>query len=150
MKNERMLRQLKGDCFMNTKGLYCIWLIMFAICACLGFLPAPAGAAGLLCILLAVGFFVPPVLIVYQSWKRQSLENIRLVRNLAIGSLVMTLLTLIGNFFTLAAPEWVGNALYAVLVIVSAPMICGQIWFISLLLWAALMWSCILLLGRKK
>ena len=60
------------------------------------------------------------------------------------------LLTLIGNFLTLAAPEWVGNVLYAVLVMVSSPMVCGQIWIISLLLWAALMWTCILLLGKRR
>ena len=135
---------------MNVRRLYGIWLIMFIICACLGFLPAPAGAAGVLCIILAVAFFVPPVWIVYRSWKDQDRKNIRLVRNLAMGSLMATIVILIGNFFTLAAPEWVGDALYAVLVIVSAPMVCGQIWIISLLLWAALMWSCILLLGRKK
>jgi len=135
---------------MNTKRLFGIWLIMFIICACLGFLPAPAGAAGALCIILAVAFFVPPVWIVYRSWKNQDRKNIRLVRNLAMGSLMATIVILIGNFFTLAAPEWVGDALYAVLVIVSTPMVCGQIWVISLLLWAALMWSCILLLGRKK
>lgn len=135
---------------MNTKGLYGIWLILFVICACLGFLPEPAGMAGVLCTLLAVLFFVPPALILHQSWRKKDWENIRLVRNLALGSLILTLVILIGNFFTLAAPEWVGNVLYAVLIIVSAPMICGQIWLISLLLWAALMWTCIFLLRRKS
>lgn len=135
---------------MNTRRLYGIWVIAFVICACLGFLPAPAGAAGVLCGLLAFAFFVPPVLIVHQSWKKQDRKSIRLVRNLAMGSLVATILILIGNFFTLAAPEWVGDVLYAILVIVSTPMVCGQIWVISLLLWAALMWTCILLLSKKK
>jgi len=150
MNDEMDAATVEGRLFMNTKRLFGIWLIMFIICACLGFLPAPAGAAGVLCMILAVVFFVPPVLIVYRSWKNQDWENIRLVRNLAMGSLILTLVILIGNFFTLTVPEWVGDALYAVLVIVSTPMVCGQIWVISLLLWAALMWSCILLLGRKK
>ena len=150
MNDEMDAATVEGRLFMNTKRLYGIWLVAFVICACLGFLPAPAGAAGVLCIILAVAFFVPPVWIVYRSWKDQDRKNIRLVRNLAMGSLMATIVILIGNFFTLAAPEWVGDALYAVLVIVSTPMVCGQIWIISLLLWAALMWSCILLLGRKK
>ena len=150
MNDEMDAATVEGRLFMNTKRLYGIWLVAFVICACLGFLPAPAGAAGVLCMILAVVFFVPPVLIVYRSWKNQDWENIRLVRNLAMGSLILTLVILIGNFFTLTVPEWVGDALYAVLVIVSTPMVCGQIWVISLLLWAALMWSCILLLGRKK
>lgn len=135
---------------MNTKGLYGIWLILFLICACLGFLPAPQGFAGVLCTALAIAFFAPPVLIVYKSWKQQDWQSIRLVRNLALGSLIVTLILLVGNFLTLAVPEWVGNAMYAVLVVVSAPMVCGQIWILSLLLWAALMWSCIFLLHRKK
>lgn len=150
MNDEMDAATVEGRLFMNTKRLYGIWLVAFVICACLGFLPAPAGAASVLCMILAVAFFVPPVLIVYRSWKNQDWENIRLVRNLAMGSLILTLVILIGNFFTLTVPEWVGDALYAVLVIVSTPMVCGQIWVISLLLWAALMWSCILLLGRKK
>ena len=135
---------------MNTKGLYGIWVILFVICACLGFLPAPAGAAGIVCTVLAIGFFVPPALIIRKSWLHKDWENIRLVRNLAIGSLLLTLLTLIGNFFTLTVPEWMGNALYAVLIIVSTPMVCAQIWLISLLLWAALMWTCIFLLRQNK
>ena len=150
MNDEMDAATVEGRLFMNTKRLYGIWLVAFVICACLGFLPAPAGAAAVLCMILAVAFFVPPVLIVYRSWKNQDWENIRLVRNLAMGSLFLTLVILIGNFFTLTVPEWVGDALYAVLVIVSTPMVCGQIWVISLLLWAALRWTCILLLSKKK
>ena len=134
---------------MKIKGLYGIWLILFILCACLGFLPEPAGAAGVLCMLLAILFFLPPALIVYKSWQQKELEDIRLVRNLAMGSLILTLAILIGNFLSVAAPEWVGNTLYALLVIISTPMICAQVWIISLLLWAALMWTCILLLRKK-
>ena len=135
---------------MAKKSLYIGWAALFAVCAGLGFLPEPAGAAKVLCIIFALACFVPPALIVYLGWKEKDKETLRLVRNLAIGSLVVTLLMLIGNFLTLAAPEWVGNVLYAVLVMVSSPMVCGQIWIISLLLWAALMWTCILLLGKRR
>ena len=93
---------------------------------------------------------MPPAVIVWRGWQDKDLEALRLVRNLAIGSLAVTVAALLGNFFTLAAPQWVGDLLYAVLVMVSSPMICGQFWIMSLLLWAALMWTCILLLGKKR
>lgn len=135
---------------MKNKPLYLIWLGLLALCAGLGFFPNPDSGVQGLCVILAVICFMPPAVIVYRGWKDRDWEALRLVRNLAIGSLVVTVAALIGNFFTLAAPTWVGDLLYAVLVIVSTPMICGQFWIMSLLLWAALLWTCILLLGKKR
>ena len=135
---------------MTRKSWYIVWAVLFAICAALGFLPEPAGLDTAVCMVMAVLFFVPPAAIVYLGWKDRHWETLRLVRNLALGSLGMTLITLLANFFSFAASVWVGDVLYAILVIVSTPMVCGQIWFVGLLLWAALLWSCILLLGKKK
>ena len=135
---------------MTKKSLYIIWAGMFALCAGLGFVPEPAGAGKVFCMILAVLFFAPPAAVVYLGWKKKDAEALRLVRNLSCGSLAVTLAVLVGNVMTLAAPEWVGDALYAILVMVSAPMVCGQVWFLSLVLWAALMWTSILLLGKKK
>ena len=135
---------------MTRKSLYIIWGSLFALCAGLGFIPEPAGAGKVFCVILAVLFFAPPAAIVYLGWKAGQWEDVRLVRNLAFGSLAVTLATLLGNVMTLATPEWVGDLLYAILVMVSAPMVCGQVWFVSLALWAALMWTCILLLSKKK
>ena len=135
---------------MKNKPLYFIWLGLLALCAGLGFLPNPDSGVQGLCVILAVICFVPPAVIVYRGWKDRDWEALRLVRNLAIGSLVVTVAALIGNFFTLAAPTWVGDLLYAVLVMVSTPMICGQFWIMSLLLWAAMLWTCVLLLGKKR
>ena len=135
---------------MLKKILFPAWGVLFALCAGLGFLPEPEGADQVCCVVMAALFFVPPAVIVYLGWKEQDWETVRLVRNLAFGSLVVTLATLVGNFATLAAPTWAGDLMYAVLVIVSAPMICSQMWIISLALWAALMWTCILLLSKKK
>ena len=135
---------------MTKKSLYMIWAALFVLTAGLGFIQKPGGAGQVCCIVLAVSFFVPPAVLVYLGWKRNDRESLRLVRNLAFGSLLVTLLVLVANFMTLGAPVWVGDLLYAVMVIVTAPMVCGQAWVVSLLLWAALMWTCILLLGKKK
>ena len=134
---------------MNTKPLYYSWLGLFALCAVLGFIPAPDSGTQGLGVIAAVLCFVPPAAIVWFGWKEKSWEDLRLVRNLAAGSLAMTVIAMIANFLTLAAPAWVGDLLYAVLVIVSSPMICGQFWIMSLALWAILLWSCMLLLKKK-
>ena len=135
---------------MTNKSLYIIWGVLFALCAGLGFLPNPEGLDKGICVTVAVLFFAAPAAIVYLNWKKKNWEALRLVRNLAMGSLAVTLMALVANMLTLAVPVWVGDLLYAFLVIVSAPMVCSQVWVMSLVLWAALMWTCILLLGKKK
>ena len=135
---------------MAKKSLYIAWAALFALTAGLGFVKEPEGFGQVCCVLLAVAFFAPPAALVYLGWKEQDREALRLVRNLAFGSLAVTLVILVANFMTLGAPVWVGDVLYAMMVIVTAPMVCSQAWVVSLLLWAALMWTCILLLGKKK
>ena len=134
---------------MTKKSLYMIWAVLLVVCAALGFLPEPEGLDKGICTAMSVLFFLPPGAIVYLGWKSKDLESIRLVRNLAFGSLLMTVALLVANFLTLAASEWVGDVLYAMLVIVTAPMVCSQYWALSLVLWAALMWSCISILKNK-
>ena len=135
---------------MTKKSLYIMWAAMFAICAGIGFVQEPEGAAKVCCTILSVLFFAPPAGIVYLGYKEKDWESVRLVRNLALGSLAVTLAVLVANFATLAVPLWVGDVLYAFLVIVSTPMVSSQIWILSLVLWAALMWTCIQLLSKKK
>lgn len=135
---------------MSKKTLFTLWGGMFILCAGLGFIPNPAGLLRWLMTALAMLFFVPAGAIAYSAWKRKEPDTLRLVRNLAAGSLGLTVAALIANFVSIAAPEAVGDVLYAVLVMVSSPMICGQIWIVSLLLWAGLMWTCIFLLKKKK
>ena len=135
---------------MTKKSLYVIWAVLFAICAGLGFLPNPEGLDKWICVVMALLFFAPPAGILFLSWRGKSWEDIRLVRNLSLGSLAVTLAVLVASFLTWAAPVWVGDVLYAILVIVTAPMVCSQFWILSLVLWAAIMWTCILLLGKKK
>ena len=135
---------------MTNKSLYILWAVLFALCAGLGFLGSPAGLDTWICMLTSVLFFVPPAVIVYRGWKEKNRDAIRLVRNLAMGSLALTLAMLVLNFLSWSLPVWVGDVLYAMLVILSTPMVCSQIWFVSLGLWAGLLWTCILLLGKKK
>ena len=135
---------------MTNKSWYIIWAVLFALCAGLGFLPEPEGLDKGICIVMSLLFFVPPAAIVYSGWKKKEQESIRLVRNLALGSLAVTLAALVANMLTLAVPVWAGDLLYAFLVIVSTPMVCSQVWVVSLVLWAALMWTCVSVLSKEK
>ena len=49
---------------MNKTSWYTIWGGMFILCAGLGFIPAPGGFLKFLLVLLSLGFFAVPVLLV--------------------------------------------------------------------------------------
>lgn len=131
---------------MNRKTLFALWGGLYALCAGLGFIPAPAGVLKALLAVLAVAFFVPPLMIVYGKSNRHTLQ---LVRNLAAWWLVLTTALLVINFMSATAPVHLGDLLYAVLVIVSSPMICGQYWVLSLFGWAFVMFAAMAQLKKK-
>ena len=58
---------------MNQKTLFALWGGLYALCAGLGFIPAPAGVLKALLAVLAVTFFVPPLMIVYGKSNRHTL-----------------------------------------------------------------------------
>ena len=124
---------------MNTTAYYALWAGMYILCAGLGFIPEPAGFGKVCLMVLSIGFFVPPACLLRRASEEKNSMDILLVRNLAVASLVLTVVLIIGNFMSMLAPEAVGIVLYTLLVIVSAPMICSQYWVISLFFWACLM-----------
>lgn len=134
---------------MNQKTLYALWGGMFILCAGLGFIPEPTGALQWLLTALSVSFFIPPFLLLHKAHQAQDRAVIQLIRNLSALSLLLTLVLLLVNFLSLMAPEILGNLLYILLVIVSAPMVCAQYWVLSLFLWACLLMVTLKLLRRK-
>lgn len=135
---------------MKRSVYFALWGGLFVLCAGLGLIPEPQGAVKWFLVALAAAFFVPPALLVRKAAREKDFVTLRLIRNLSIASLVLTVAVLIGNFLSVMAPEALGNALYIMLVIVSSPMVCGQYWLLSLFLWAFLMTYCIARLTRKK
>ena len=134
---------------MNKTAYYTLWAGMFILCAGLSFVPEPAGFWKFFLIALSIGFFLPPSFFLKYLEKRGDKLHIRIVRNLAVASLALTIGLLLINFMSLMAPEWMGNMLYILLTIVSAPMICSQYWVLSLFGWACIMiWANSLL--KKK
>lgn len=136
---------------MKKNVLWAVWAGLFCICAALGFLPNPEGFLGGLMTLLAVLFFLPPALLLWRSRSESEHIAVRLIRNLALVSLGLTLVGLLANVASVLGSELLGNVLHGVLGIVSVPMFCGRIWAISLFGWACLLMASLILLrnGRK-
>lgn len=137
--------------FKDKGILKALWVGMFILCSVLGFV-TPTGAAtkGLL-VVFGWLFFVPPFADLYFSWQRKDRGEIRLLRNLSLMSLGGTLVLLVANMLTVLLNGYgLGNFLYYALVVVSTPMICGQFWAYSLLLWAILLWCCMTALRKLK
>ena len=135
---------------MKKKGLFVLWGVLFVSCAGLGFVPQPAGALKWLLGLLGLVFFAPPVLLLARAQESSDRAAAALVRNLAIASLVLTLLALVGNVLSLLGGVKLGNVLNAVLAIVSTPMFCSQIWVLSIFCWAFLMIAANKLVKKMK
>ena len=130
---------------MKKSFLLALWGGMFILCAGLGFVPDPTGAARVLLTLLAVAFFVPPALLLRTGDR----DTVKLVRNLAGISLGATELLLALNFLTALGSETLGNVLHGILTIVSSPMICSGYWALSLFLWACLLMGSFKVLSKR-
>ena len=126
---------------MNKKLLFALWGGLFILCAALGFLPEPAGVLKILMVLLAVAFFVPPMVLIRRSREQHDRRTLKLIRNLSIASLTLTVVLIIANFLSIAGSETLGSILYSMLIIVSSPMVCGRYWVLSLFLWACLLFA---------
>ena len=133
-----------------TKKTYClIWAGLFILCAGLGFIPEPAGFLKFCMTALSVAFFLPPAALLYFAGQKNDRLTISIIRNLALASLGLTLAAIVANFLSLMAPESVGNFLYALLIVISSPMVCSGYWVLSLFLWACLLMGAISLLRKK-
>jgi hypothetical protein len=133
---------------MRNKTLYFIWGGLFIFCGLLGFIPQPEGIVKALMVISSLVFFVPGGMLLYLNHKSGNLQVIHTVRNLSLVSLGVTLFLLVLNFLSGNASSAMGDFLYGLLVMLSAPMVCSQYWFLSLFLWACLLMTAISF--RKK
>ena len=124
---------------MNKTSYYTTWAGISILCAGLSFIPEPAGFLKFLMIALSLGFFLPPAMLLYRAKKERDVFTVKLIRNLSLASLVLTAAVLIISVLSFLAPEWVGNFLHILLILVSVPMVCGQYWVLSLFCWACLL-----------
>lgn len=123
---------------MTRNTWYYVWLGLFLVTAVLGFLPEQAGIMRFLRLALTVLFFLPPAVILKKGTQRDA----RRIFAVSATSLCLTVATIIVSVICARGSTGLGNFLHALLVIVSAPMVCGGIWALSLFLWACLMFAC--------
>ena len=124
---------------MTKRNLYIAWGVLYAICAGLGFIPAPKGAAYAILLFFALLFFVPPAILAYKAIKGDDIVQLKRIRAISLSSLGLTLTMLALNFLSVSFTAAGGLFVYCLLILVSAPMVCGQIWVISLFLWGCLL-----------
>jgi len=135
---------------MKRKWCYVLWGGLYSLCAACGFIPEPEGALKGLLTALAVVCFVPPAVLLFQADRDGDRDTLKLVRNLSLGSLGLTVLTLSLNLAFAPGSRKLGTVLHGILVIVSSPMVCSGYWALSLFLWACLLMTAIKLLRKKK
>ena len=126
---------------MKKNTLYIIWAVLFAVCAGLGFLFDPSEGMKALMVMLSAAFFVVPAWLLWKGNRKDAL----IVRNLSMASLALTVVMLIVNLLSVQSGQLAGDVMYAILVVVTAPMVCSQYWALSLFCWA-----CLMICGIKK
>ena len=134
----------------NTKHLWIIWAAAYVICTVCAFFPVAQGALSGLFVLLSMGFFVPPAFLIYKAVQNKWPKILRIIRNLSLISLGLTLVAILLNFVSIQASQEWGLVLYWILILVSTPMICSQVWVIGLFGWAMLLFTSLTYLKKKK
>ena len=117
---------------MSNINLYTLWGILYIFTAGLGFIPEAEGFLAGLLILLAIAFFIPGFVLLYRGEKK----TVRLLSLISLGSTVLCLLL---NVWSVGMSPDMGEFLYILLGILSAPMFCSRIWLIGLFGWACLL-----------
>lgn len=125
----------------DYKVLYALWAAMFVLTAVLGFLfPDVDDVAGRFPLQVATGvFFLPPWTIMTKAKLDGEDKHIKIVRNLALTSISLTVVLLCLNMLSAGMGEAVGNALNAALTVVSAPLVCSNFYVMPLFLWGTLL-----------
>ena len=125
---------------MSYALCYVLWAALFGVTAYMGFTPAPEkGMQEAVYMLMAGAVFLPAWAILIQANKEGNQKHKLVVRNLALASIGGTTVLMALNVMSAGWSENIGNALHAALVIVSAPMICGQNYALSLFMWGILL-----------
>ena len=125
----------------DYKLLYILWAALFALTAGLGlaFPEAEEGAARWMLLAVSVVFFVPPWMILVRAKADGSKKHVRLIRWLSLASILLTAALLCANLMSAGLSDAMGYALHAALTVVSAPMVCSNLYVVPLFLWGTLL-----------
>ena len=120
--------------------LYMIWGGLFALTAVLGLVfPGAEGFGRVLLLVCTAGFFLPPWLILAKARDAGNKSHVRLIRYLALGSLVLTMVLFCAGILSVRFGEALGNVVHVLMTIICAPLMCGNYYVLPMFLWATLM-----------
>ncbi len=132
---------------MKKKVAYALWGGLYCLCVGLGFAPNVQGVGKILLAASAVIFFLPAFYLAFGAIKENNRKTLLVLRLISGSALALSLILLVLNFLSVYFSTQTGLVLYVLLVMFTAPMVCGQYWFLSLFLWACLL---MLTLPRKS
>ncbi|MBQ9929360.1 MAG: hypothetical protein IJO72_01045 [Oscillospiraceae bacterium] len=124
---------------MGKRNWYIAWGVLYALCAGLGFVPDPKGLGYAALFILALLFFVPPAVLTYHAVKERDVPELKRLRAICLIWLGITLVLLALNFLSVGFTAEAGRFVYWLLILGSAPMVCGQVWVVSIFLWGCLL-----------
>lgn len=135
---------------MKKTYLYIAWFCLFLATVILGSVEPAGKAMKAVMIALSVAFFVPPAILLYQGISQGDRAQVMRLRAISILSLAATFVLLVVNFLSASFSQQAGDVLYALLIIVSAPMVCSQVWVLSLFAWACILMTTVMYCPKKK
>ena len=133
----------------KCKKIWIIWAVAYVLCTVCAFIPATQSALAGLFLLLSLGFFVPPAFLIVEAVQKKSPKILKTIRNLSLISLGLTLVAILLNFVSIQASDSWGLVLYWLLILVSTPMVCSQVWVVGLFGWACLLMVCLTYLKKR-
>lgn len=133
----------------KPEKLWIAWGCMYLLCAACGFIPVTSKPLYGLFFLFSLGFFIPGGMLLHYAITRKEKRLILAIRIISLVSLLLTLLLILMNFATARESVAVGNAMYWLLIIFSTPMICSQVWVVSMFGWALLLMTTIFYVKKK-
>lgn len=134
---------------MKKTLLYIFWGCMFVLCVGLGTIESPEGLVKLALIGIALVFFVPGGILLYDALTEGDRKGVLRIRWISLASLSLTLIVMVAFILTGARGLPAAQTLYEILILVSCPMVCGQYYLISLFLWACLLSASFIKMNRK-
>lgn len=126
---------------MKQRSLWIFWGVAYFVCLGLGMIPEPEEGVRVLLTAASLVFFLPPGVMVYRAHKSGDGKTLKNLRLLAVLSLGLTMVMLIGNILAAFGSEGLGNLMHVFLALVSVPMLCSNYWALSLFLWAVLLFA---------
>ena len=134
---------------MKKTFLYWLWGFFYLLCAFISNVESPTAAQSAALTALSLIFFLPPVILLVDAYKKKDEKTVLRLHRLSILSLSLTLLTLIANIgFSGATGVW-SVVLNQLLIFASVPMICSRHYVLSMFLWACLLFATLPRLWKK-